>query len=46
MANGTLRTERLTTRSEPLERWQQAFEDAEHSPDVVKIAVTPNGESL
>jgi L-iditol 2-dehydrogenase len=46
MGNGTLRTDLLTTRSEPLERWQQAFEDAEHSPDVVKIAVTPNGEPL
>ena len=46
MANGTLRTESLTTREEPLERWRQAFEDAEHDPNVVKIAITPNGEPL
>jgi 2-desacetyl-2-hydroxyethyl bacteriochlorophyllide A dehydrogenase len=46
MASGALKTERLTTREEPLENWQQAFEDAETDPEVVKIAVTPNGEPL
>jgi threonine dehydrogenase-like Zn-dependent dehydrogenase len=46
MAGGSLKTEPLMTYSEPLERWQEAFEAAERATDLVKIAVTPNGETL
>jgi 2-desacetyl-2-hydroxyethyl bacteriochlorophyllide A dehydrogenase len=46
MADGTLQTEPLMTYSEPLERWQEAFEADERASDLVKIAVTPNGEAL
>jgi L-iditol 2-dehydrogenase len=46
MADGALRTEQLCSREEPLERWQEAFEDAENDRGVVKIAVTPDGEPL
>lgn len=46
MANGTLRTEELTTRSEPLEQWERAFRDAEDDRTVVKIALTPGGQVL